>query len=339
MNIPSTSLRVCLLQPPLRENGQDPWNALHVVQEMMRTAAKAALHHNNNSNDPQEEYKEEDTTTGIDLFVVPELCPIGYSEDTFANYLPTSDDDNLRLLSRIDEEMKRIARDLQSAICYGTIGHRRQRSTSSDKIDDDDDDGVHGSHDNDDDDDDDDRNERFLTIRQVVIGKDGEEIGGYDKIRLCDYGLCSETRFFTPGLDLFAFTIKDWRFGILICADIRSPYLSQSYVKDYGVHVLLQPAAFIRDCSFRTWKSFRETRAVETGCYFLAVNYAGNDFGESSWNPPWIDDNNEPTILGTEASYITKTLDPKTLQESRTLFPFYRYALLGRRRLHPDTNP
>jgi predicted amidohydrolase len=93
------------------------------------------------------------------------------------------------------------------------------------------------------------------------------------------------------------------------------------------VHVLLQPAAFARDCSFRTWKSFRETRAVETGCYFLGVNYAGENFGESSLNPPWIDEDHEPTVLGTEASYIVATLNPTILQEARTDFPFFRHTV------------
>ena len=277
MNPPSHELKVCLVQPLLRGDGQDPFHAVDHVQQLMRTAVQEHGH--------------------IDLFVLPELCPIGYSEETFAKYLPTSsDDENRRLGDRLEGEWKNISRAFKTAICYGTMGRRRRSNNDS--------------HD--------------VTIRQVVVDKDGEEIGVYDKIHLCNYGACAETRFFAAGSSLCSFTLGDWKFGILICADMRPPELAQSYVRHHGVHVLLQPAAFARDCSFRTWKSFRETRAVETGCYFLAVNYAGPQFGETSWNHPWIDEDNEPTVLGTEVSYLVETLNPRVLQMARTKFPFYR---------------
>ena len=60
---------------------------------------------------------------------------------------------------------------------------------------------------------------------------------------------------------------------------------------------------------------------------FLDVNYAGENFGESSLNPPWIDEDHEPTILGTEASSIVATLNPTSLQEARREFPFFRHTV------------
>ena len=40
--------------------------------------------------------------------------------------------------------------------------------------------------------------ERY-TIRQNVMNDTGELLCHYDKIHLCDYGDCAETRFFVPG--------------------------------------------------------------------------------------------------------------------------------------------
>ncbi len=233
----------------------------------------------------------------IDLFLLPELSPLGYSEDTFARFIPMTLETRT-LLAKIDIRLREVAIRMKAAICYGKIGLQENSSK--------------------------------ITIRQVVVDKDGEEIAAYDKIHVCDYGDCAETRFFTPGKIPCSFTIQEWKFGLIICADMRYPQLAQNLVRDHGAHVLLQPASFSRDCSFRTWKSFRETRAVECGTYFLANNYAGEYFGQSSFNPPWIDENHEPTVLGTDVSYIVETLYPKILEEARTQFPFYRHTIASK---------
>ncbi len=141
---------------------------------------------------------------------------------------------------------------------------------------------------------------------------------------------CAETRFFTKGNKITSFTIKGWKFGLLICADIRYPLLSRALVQDpqHSVDVLLQPACFIRDISFRTWQSFRETRAVENGVYFLAGNYAGDEFGDATFVPPWIDDAgngvNEPVSLSTDEGFMLAELDRDTLVHARSAFPFYK---------------
>jgi predicted amidohydrolase len=41
--------------------------------------------------------------------------------------------------------------------------------------------------------------EQRLTIRQVVVDGTGSVICMYDKIHLCDYGDCAETRYFVAG--------------------------------------------------------------------------------------------------------------------------------------------
>lgn len=63
------------------------------------------------------------------------------------------------------------AQELNCYICYGTIGSLELSSGG----------------------------ERAHTIRQNVVGDDGNIVCYYDKMHLCDYGDCAETRFFVPG--------------------------------------------------------------------------------------------------------------------------------------------
>jgi len=97
--------------------------------------------------------------------------------------------------------------------------------------------------------------------------------------------------------------------------------------KAHNCDVILQPAAFSRDISFRTWKSFRETRAVENSVYFVAVNYAGEYYGDTAFVRPWVDENNEPEVLGTEEGFLVKDVKRDALARIRTEFPYYEQLM------------
>jgi predicted amidohydrolase len=231
----------------------------------------------------------------VDLFVLPELSPVGYSEDTFANLLPTTPK-LIETYRQIDQAFANQARILQSYICYRTIGRNVKH------------DGSVG-----------------FTIRQIVLDRNGLQVASYDKIHLCDFGKCAESRFFEPGpRKPVSFSIDGFHFGLLLCADMRNPTLSRSLARDHSVDVLLQPAASTRDVSFRTWKSFRETRAVENSVYFIGVNYAGEAFGETSVVPPWVDESHEPLVLGTAEGFLLGRIQRSELNSVRTSMPFYR---------------
>jgi nitrilase len=245
--------------------------------------------------------------TRIDLVVLPELCPLGYSEDTFARYLPSTPETQ-KILEEIDLEFQAAAVRWSVAVCYGTIGRESKGIVAEN--------GDESQS----------ATEHSYFIRQAVIGPGGESLASYDKIHLCDYGDCAETRFFRPGSSAVSFSLNGWKFGVMVCADIRYPMLSRQLVRDHGVDVLLQPACFIRDISFRTWKSFRETRAVENGVYFAAGNYAGREFGEASLVPPWVDEDHEPQVLGTEECCLVARLDKRALNKARDELPFHRHV-------------
>lgn len=226
----------------------------------------------------------------VDLFVLPELCPIGYSQHTFENYLDSPD-----VQLQIDEIMAETARACKAYIAYGRI------STGQ---------GVCG--------------EKQATIQHVVLNEVGAFIASYDKILLCNYGDCAETRYFSPGTALCSFSCRGFELGMLICADMRNPTLARKLVVTHHVDAILQPAAFSRDLSFRTWRSFRETRAVENSIYWVGVNYAGAYYGNSSLNPPWIDEDCEPEILGMKEGVLVGSIQRSVLDHVRTCMPYHQ---------------
>ena len=270
-----------MIQPRLREPGEHFLDSARTVLDLMSSICQS-----------QE----------VDLFVLPELCPVGYSEDSFAKYLPRTSHIQ-QMYCELDRLFQRKARELNCFVSYGTIGWQKS-----------DDSGL-----------------RFF-IRQIAVDPNGEEVSLYDKQFLCDYGDCAETRFFSTGKRGRAsqvFTVNGLRFGTIICADMRYPLLTRHLVKNEGADVILQPAAFSRDVSFRTWKSFRETRAVENGVYFIGVNYSGDEYGESSITPPWVDEKHEPVSLDTSDSYLLGVLKREVLDHTRLVMPFHRDVVKG----------
>ena len=166
-------LVLCAFQVDLRPPCETPLIACHRALALLDQAASAA------SQQP------------IDLFVLPELAPIGYSEDTFAKYLPVTQDIKDMFL-KMDHAFADKARQLQAHICYGTIGWKERSDGSF-----------------------------SFSIRQNVVDPAGQFVAIYDKIHVCDYGDCAETRFFEAGPDEpVSFAIRGFRIGIIICADM-----------------------------------------------------------------------------------------------------------------------
>ena len=166
-------LVVCAVQVDLRPECETPLVACHGALALL-TRAAASL-----------------PSSSIDLFVLPELAPVGYSEDTFAKYLPTTQ--TIRdIYVKMEQACAETARQLQAHICYGTMGWKERSDGSV-----------------------------AYSIRQQVVGPNGQVVAVYDKIHLCDYGDCAETRFFTAGpYEPVSFDVKGFRIGIIICADM-----------------------------------------------------------------------------------------------------------------------
>ena len=296
-------LVICAVQPKLRTDSQTLAESVENAIELIRTA-----HRGSNVDEK------------IDLFVLPELSPIGYCEHTFTHYLPDTPTKQ-QLYKDLDARMAKTAKQLNAHICYGTIGWHSKQTQQNEETDTEKQNSCE-----------EDISYDFTIQQKVVEPSNGLQVAVYDKIYLCDYGDCAETRFFvpSPSQKLVSFTIGTFSLGLMICADQRVPTLARTLAAapEHNVDILLQPAAFVRDVSFATWKSFRETRAVENSCYFLGVNYCGSNYGETTLVPPWVDDsgNADSTAqsLGCDESWLICKIQRSVLQHVRTIFPFYR---------------
>lgn len=287
-----SAVSICAVQPALRSSDESPMEALLRIQRQMELISK---------------------TNSVDMYVLPELAPYSYTEDTFAKYLPV-DSKNQAMFEELDRIYQATARKLNSYVCYGTIGWSYE---NSDKLED--------------------LEVPNLFLRQVVVDRLGNEIATYDKTYICDYGYSSESRFFVPGPcsvpTSFEVSSRDetstFRFGMLIGSDIRYPNLSRLLTadKDHRVDCIVQPTASFRDCAFRTWSSFQETRAVENSIYWIGANYSGEDYGGTTIVQPFVDEDHESITLDCEEGYAIIQISRETLDNARSTFPFYARLL------------
>ena len=148
-NTHSSQLYVCAVQPTLRRDDESPLDALYRILESLKRI-------------------QQTTKERIDLFVLPELSPIGYSEDTFDRFLPNTSI-NKDLQRQIDQAFADLARSSSVYISYGCIGCIQTTTTTSSSV-------PKNTR------------EESFTIRQKVVNPLGIEIAVYDKTYLCDYG-------------------------------------------------------------------------------------------------------------------------------------------------------
>lgn len=237
-------------------------------------------------------YREQE----VDLFVLPELAPVGYSVNTFERLLPSASAKIENLYAKIDELFAMHAQQLGAYVCYGTIG----------------------------------RGGETPTIRQVVVDRHGAFVAHYDKMYLCNdtVGL-QESVIFSPGHHVVSFPVGGFRCGLLLGDDIYYPELCRTLARDHHVDVLLHPSAMTTSKA-RSWRSLRESRAVENSVYVVAVDYAG--VGETIITPPWVDSSHEPVTLSASRGYLFGRVEREALTWVRTTWPFYRH-MIGQRSL------
>lgn len=224
-----------------------------------------------------------------DLVVLPELSSIDYSRASF---------DNLDLLAEPLEgpSLERfgpLAREFGVTIVYG-IPRR----------------GVDAYY-----------------ICQVVVDDSGGPIGYFDKLHLAQYGASMEKDYFSRGDHLFVFRHRGITIAPIICYDIRIPELTRTLAIDHGVQLVLHCSAHARDESFYSWHHFSVCRAVENQIYFLSLNRAGENYGNSIFCTPWIDENNPGLRFPqTAEKFETIEVDANVIERVRR-----KYSLLDDR--------
>ena len=227
------------------------------------------------------------TDAPVDLVVLPELSSLDYSRAAFENLGELAEP----LEGASFQTWRLVAQAHQCHVAYGFA-----RS-----------DGAR----------------RFITI--AVVGPDGTLLGYYDKIHLAQFGASMEKEYFSRGDKVFTFEINGFRISPIICYDIRIPELSRVLVVEHGVDLILHCGAYYRDASFATWHAFATTRAIENQVYFLSLNRAGEQYGQSLFCLPWMDEATRAESFAPHDEDIRRLrLDRATIDDARMSYSFLK---------------
>jgi len=161
-------------------------------------------------------------------------------------------------------------------------------------------------------------------ICQAVVGPTGELVSTYEKMHLCQYGDCTEKKYFTPGSSPCVFQIKGVKIGMAICYDLRFPELFRYLAWDEGADIILHPSCFPKDTAYASWQHFVVTRALENQVYMMSVNRAGSHFGGSMLCQPWYDGSSKTEVerLGDEEGVLELVCDSNLIKKIRKEFSF-----------------
>ncbi len=111
----------------------------------------------------------------------------------------------------------------------------------------------------------------------AVINPDGDLIARHRKTHLMNVDPVREVRHLRAGDSLHTFEFGGFRFGLVICYEVRFPEVSRALAVA-GAEVLLVPAAF-PNARREHWKALTRARAIENQAYVVAVNRVGSDGG------------------------------------------------------------
>ena len=158
------------------------------------------------------------------------------------------------------------------------------------------------------------KNQKRLVNRSFVIDQRGKIKSYYDKIHMFDVNIDKkemhkESRSFQPGKKISLTVIKNIKFGLTICYDLRFPKLFRELAKK-GAEVILSPAAFTVPTGKDHWEILTRARAIENSVFLIATNMCGTHhtnrqtYGHSVLVSPWgkllKKGSKKPVILNTK---------------------------------------
>ncbi len=217
------------------------------------------------------------------MIFLPELSAIEYSRPAFENLADLATATDGWLCSSMSE----LALEIDTPICFGMP--RREGAD--------------------------------FYISQIIVGRDGSLLGYYDKLHIAQFGASVEKPFFTPGSHIGVFDIGSFRFGVVICYDMRFGEYVSRVARDHHVDVMLHPVAFSLDGSFASWRSFAGTRALENQVYWLSLNRAGKGWGHSVFCPPWFEHESDVIELDESETLQVIELDRSRLEYAAKTYP------------------
>ena len=109
--------------------------------------------------------------------------------------------------------------------------------------------------------------------RCLVMNREGESIGYYDKIHLFDAFGVKESDIFIPGNELGLFQLDIGKVGVWICYDTRFPEIARA-LRAKGAEILCVPAAFYSPNADQ-WDIIVKSSAICNVTPVVAVNQYG----------------------------------------------------------------
>ncbi len=147
----------------------------------------------------------------------------------------------------------------------------------------------------------------------------------YDK-RHC-FAYANEDKHYKAGNKKIITQANGWKINLQVCYDLRFPVWARQQ-KDDLFDAIIYVANWPQRRSY-AWKSLLVARAIENQCYVIAVNRVGNDGHNIEHSGDSMVINPLGEILyqkQDDEDIFTITLDKKTLEETRSKFPFWKDA-------------
>lgn len=113
--------------------------------------------------------------------------------------------------------------------------------------------------------------------RCLVIDRQGQIVGSYDKLHLFDSYGAKESDAIDAGDHIGLFDLDIGRIGVVICYDIRFPELTRALTLQ-GAQMIFAPAAFFQP-RHDHWETMLKAMAIHDVLPVVAVNQVGNVAG------------------------------------------------------------
>lgn len=164
--------------------------------------------------------------------------------------------------------------------------------------------------------------------RAFLISPEGIIVSIYDKIHMFDVTLSNEEVYkesnsYQAGSNTVVHGAPFGNYGLSICYDVRFPHLYTKLAQK-GAEIIAIPACFTYTTGKAHWEILCRARAIETGCFVLAIGQTGKHpdgrrtFGHSMIIDPW---GQVLSSLGEEPGIVLATLDTNLVREARSRVP------------------
>ena len=144
----------------------------------------------------------------------------------------------------------------------------------------------------------------------TVLDENGALLAEYAKIH--PFSFADEDKYFEGGSELCRFEYKGVKFGVVICYDLRFPYI---FGGDYDVMAVPANWPVTRKDH---WLTLLKARAIENQAYVAGINRAGKDYGNTA-----VFDANGSLVTAAEYTQhiIGFEADTAKIKEIRKNFP------------------